>query len=551
MLPDNTQLEMLIKGGADALNLEALEQVWSSCCSDVSGLIYACNDKDYPTVIKGGHSFVMAEFLRVAFKMDVSTLVTREYRDAYFKQYGKEQLSALTHEVWNKLVDLIKVDRQITDFTQRADPFAESPIFHVYGDRAIFTFPLRTPYVDRDEVNIYCPIENVKQQIISDYLEHFPKLPELIAFIVACRFAPDRKATFLHMKLISDWGKTFLQSILTDLGIGSTTTAHEIDKALSGSPTGLSPRQLVHQSALVFDEATKFSGHMKRLGNEIKCRAIYELNTTVDIYAKIMMSAEDIHSLTKNGVDKQFANRISYWSFDNASPLTSRAVYNEHQGCYYKVIREYFCDLFIAEVERYKSLGRANASQEASRALTHHHEQYGYAKFFDTTEDLLPEFINGIKEQVYWWSQSIMSTTSTSVINPHIFSSLNQHARIVGVKQKNGMGWTEPEPAVLISDLDAVVATAVMYFYNGKETGLAYKIPNILRIMHAESNNKGESNAAETDDDAAKKRHWVHPWTKLANSSHTIQERKRLKGCLLTLHECNPSPSKPPDETDF
>ena len=69
----------------------------------------------------------------------------------------------------------------------------------------------------------------VDRACVADYRAHFPLLDEVLEYIVAARFALDRKKAFIWLFAASDWGKDFLMGALGDLGLVVETSVKEVE----------------------------------------------------------------------------------------------------------------------------------------------------------------------------------------------------------------------------------------------------------------------------------------------------------------------------------
>lgn len=233
---------------------------------------------------------------------------------------------------------------------------------------------------------------------IADYKAHFPLLDEMLEYIIAGRFALDRKKSYLWMLAASDWGKGFLMGALTDLGLVVQMSVKEIEAVFEGKPAGRKPEDFKRAMILAVDEFKAVKSELKQLQSEIHLAPKYQLTARVEIFTKLFLSAESVGSLVgENGVEDQFANRMSMLT--GTGTLNGRAVYDADQGKYYRSIRAYVAGELNRLIGAYKTLGREGAEKRADKYLNAFIGRHGLDQHFERLSASYPE----IADQAVDW----------------------------------------------------------------------------------------------------------------------------------------------------
>lgn len=239
------------------------------------------------------------------------------------------------------------------------------------------------------------------QRIIDDYKKHFTRLDEFLKLIAMAKFAIDRKKAYLWIHASSDWGKGMLiNGVLGSLGAVVETSTKEIETLFEGRPVGKSPIEFKRCCALVVDEFKSVKSELKQLQNTMTLSPKNQLSSTVEIFAKVFMSAESVNSLvTENGVEDQFANRMSI--FEEHGSIESRALWaTEGKARYTENVRSYAAHFLNTEIARLQSLGREAATAEADQWLVDFHGRYGigntHGRFSDTLLTVAKDMIEWI-----------------------------------------------------------------------------------------------------------------------------------------------------------
>lgn len=235
----------------------------------------------------------------------------------------------------------------------------------------------------------------VDPELLADYQTHWPRLGEYLELLVAARVAADRKAAHLWMHAESDWGKGFFLSALKRHGLVHETSADELERALSGSPVGMTLAGMRRVWVLAVDEFKGVTRELKQLSSELTFSPKNESSVTVPLYLKHFMSAEDVPSLAsaETGVESQFANRFMY--LRETGVLSTRPVFARDNDAYFTTVKNHVAVEVNRLVEEYRALGREAAAAKGSRVIREMHAKYALAKAVaggaQTLEERLPE----------------------------------------------------------------------------------------------------------------------------------------------------------------
>lgn len=241
----------------------------------------------------------------------------------------------------------------------------------------------------------------IDQACVLDYRSHFPLIDEMLEYIVAGRFALDRKKSYLWMFAASDWGKGFLMGALTDLGLVVQMSVKEIEAVFEGKPAGRKPEDFKRAMILAVDEFKSVKSELKQLQSEIHLAPKFQLTARVEIFTKLFLSAESVGSLVgENGVEDQFANRMSMLT--GSGTLNERVVYKSDQAKYYRSVRAYVAQELNRLIADYITLGRECAEKRADDYLNGFIGRHGLDQHFERLSANYP----AIAEQALAWVRS-------------------------------------------------------------------------------------------------------------------------------------------------
>ena len=303
---------------------------------------------------------------------------------------SKADQNNLKHAVMNALFDTIKIHNQRTALKMDVDMFAKRTSFEFDSSHAIEHYK-HVPLVAR------C-IARYDEEALADYKRHFPEVDDVLKFIIAARFADNRKKAYLWLKAPSDWGKDFFRVALGS--IATEISVKEVEKAMEGAPVGKSPTDFLRSMVMVTNEFKSVKSELKQLEDSITLSAKYQLETQVPLYTKLFMSAEGVDSLVgEYGIESQFANRFSL--ITGEGDIAKLPGFGRLGPLFIDVIKTYFADFMNAEIKRYQVLGLNNSMVEAFKVVNGFHKRHGIANTNATIEDSLESLADLIKENLW------------------------------------------------------------------------------------------------------------------------------------------------------
>jgi hypothetical protein len=285
-----------------------------------------------------------------------------------------------------KIINHIKYYNQRTQLKIEIDMFADESYISLHADYVTVHFT---------HLDYQTPLRSYNNEIIDDYKSHFKELDDVLSSIIASRFATDRKKSFLWLKCDSDWGKGLLISMLSSIGMLTTTSTSEVEKMLSGGPVAKSIESFKRSLILSIDEFKNVKSEIKQLCSEIEISPKMQLSTTVPLYYKLFTSAESVTSLAnENGIEDQFANRFAY--IEGTGSIEKRLVWIEFGKFEYAAhVQTYIAHTFNRMINEYRGLGKEAASKKADKIADEFHAKYRidkhYQRFSTSLESVAAE----------------------------------------------------------------------------------------------------------------------------------------------------------------
>ncbi|MCC5992493.1 MAG: hypothetical protein JJT99_08205 [Rhodobacteraceae bacterium] len=296
-------------------------------------------------------------------------------------QRDQDKIAKAVHaSVIDPILDYLKYENQRDQVEWSVDMFAKRAKLELKEDvvRIVLTHQPLDVTGPRD------------QAVIDDYRAHFPQIDQVLGYIIAARFALDRKKAYLWLLAQSDWGKGFLMGALKDHGLVVEMSVREIEGVFEGKPAGRSPADFKRAMILAVDEFKAVKSELKQLQSEIYLAPKYQLTARVEIFTKLFLSAESVGSLvTENGVEDQFANRMSM--ITGTGTLNQRTRYQADQGYYYRVVRTYIARSLNSLIAEYIALGRTDAEKRADDVLNAFIAEHGLDQHFQRLSDSYPD----------------------------------------------------------------------------------------------------------------------------------------------------------------
>jgi len=298
-------------------------------------------------------------------KSDLKVIINTDFKELYVKRQENKKVkfelavdidTIYTKIKFNKVRQIVFKGVLFDDERIEVDTYTK--ILYVYKKNFILINKFDTSYLTDKE----------KQEIISDYKEHFgnDRLKEFLDFIVACRFTGNRKTSYLYLNAVSDWGKSFLMGIFERLGIGIEL---EYKHFIAERPTGLNAMRLFYSPVVFLDEFTTYKPSLKRHTHKMTVEEKFESEVSIEVYAKILMSAEFSKSFT-GAVEEQIKNRVIVFDIKSKKRLTDRDVYKKFGNkAYFEVVVEFLYAQIKNRFEEMLKLGRVESDKLGEKIL--------------------------------------------------------------------------------------------------------------------------------------------------------------------------------------
>jgi len=299
-------------------------------------------------------------------------LFSNKYKGIFWNSYFDEKKKK---EVFEYFVD----EKKVYSYAKlnRLDNISFEGV--LYEDENIeLDYKTRTLYVRIKNILIKKDFkalkESIKNEIIDDYKKHFPQIDEFLDFILACRFTNNRKRSFLYLNAPSDWGKSFLMGIFKKIGLGLEIDYSDI---LKTKPVGLNAMSVLKSLVLFLDEFTVFKKELKKITHYMQVEEKYLPKVEVEVYAKVLMSAEKSPSFNDT-VETQIVNRVIMLEIKkDAEILTNREVYKKYGNLmYFEAVKQYVIEYLLKKIEYYLNKNEFEADKEAESVLNRMFDKY-------------------------------------------------------------------------------------------------------------------------------------------------------------------------------
>jgi len=159
------------------------------------------------------------------------------------------------------------------------------------------------------------------------------------------------------------------------------------------------------------DEFITVKSELKQLQSEITLSPKNQLACSVEVFAKLFLSAESVNSLvSENGVEDQFANRMSI--FEETGSLVTRPLYiKKGNSVYFNSVLAYTVRQINGQIEDMQSRGRAIAEMTAETWLNDFIKRYGLDTKYDRLSESLPNFALEIAQYFCDFSDEFLTIT--------------------------------------------------------------------------------------------------------------------------------------------
>ena len=297
-----------------------------------------------------------------AFKTMCKLVLSENFPNVELLTFNEEKGNYKWNLRIDEIYDAITTINSCSMIRYESNPFAKKQIVDLDEHTRVVTITTNTIHIKK----ITKPKMTKEEytEIIRDYKKHFIYFDQLLKLIIDMRFAKDKKASWLHLRVKSDWGKSFLSGLFKGLDIGIEV---DYENFMNKNTSSIYPLQIRNTFVLLLDEFNNFSQEMKKLSHEISLAPKFGMSETVELYLKILMSAEKSPSFT-GGVDAQIVNRVMVFDIpdDSVEELQNRPVVLKYGNARYKSALEYYTYLsFNQQIEKYLEMEEMEAYKVA------------------------------------------------------------------------------------------------------------------------------------------------------------------------------------------
>lgn len=339
------------------------------------------------------HEFIGKKFGKV-YNADVLTLAARIKHglDPSLASTVERYVQQITALPLAAVMRHLEFNNQRTAVAFSVDMFAERSTMELEENsvRIVYEHRELTPKVR----TVYRP------EVIDDYLQHFPRYHRFLEFILAARFAPDRKKAYLWIHAGSDWGKGFLMGVFNENNLACSVelNMNEIEKMFEGSPVGRAPSDFKRAMILNFNEVRYIRSELKEVESSLRLSPKHQMTSTVDVYAKLLWSADDIGSLVgEAGVEDQLSNRISVFKESTDASINNRPLYRTLGNLvYHNCIVQYTAGYMNKRIAEYRALGLEESSRVSQQYLDEFHAENSIGKMYGVVSEALPEMADSL-----------------------------------------------------------------------------------------------------------------------------------------------------------
>ena len=315
----------------------------------------------------------------------------------YDKKTKKQKTLIRINEIYDTITtvnsyDLLSYESNLFDKEQT-----------IIKDDLTSTIKVITNKIHVKEIDSIKMSEDDYSRIIDDYKQHFKYFDELLDLIVDMRFAKDRKASFVHLRVKSDWGKSFLSGLLKNIEIGFEVDYHNL---MNKGANDIAPVQVRNSFVLLLDEFNNFSQEMKKLSHNFIFAPKFGMSEQVELYLKILLSAEKSPSFT-GGVDNQIVNRVMVFDMPDHECVTlvEREEYIYHGNAkYMEALKFYASRRILDRIKEYLSLPEFEAHKKADDRVRNTYDKYKMdaesliGNVSNVINDTIHDIVNGEEE---------------------------------------------------------------------------------------------------------------------------------------------------------
>ena len=336
---------------------------------------------------------------RVAFETMAHMQLRINFPDAQIKSFNEDKNTYKWNLKIHDIYDTLTTINTYSLLRYESDLFAPKQTVIKNHQTSTITVITNTLHIKEPQQEERTKEEDVEYvEITNDYKRHFPHFDDLLKLIIDMRFAKDRKASFVHLRVKSNWGKSFLSGLLKNIEIGFEIDYHNL---MNKGASDIAPIQVRNSFVMILDEFNNFSAEMKKLSHSFAFAPKFGMREEVELYLKILMSAEKSPSFA-GGVDSQIVNRVMVMDVEDsdAVKLTDREIYRKHGNAKYMRALEVYAYLQISEhLFNYLEREKFEAHREADVSVGLALEKFKM-KDVENLNDTTKSVINSMIEEI-------------------------------------------------------------------------------------------------------------------------------------------------------
>ena len=315
---------------------------------ELEGEVKECTPSSYVALVKGKDKREIES--KILYPTTIEMLTNLNKKD--------QALTAIVQVMMNYIINYKRVDAVV----KRVCMFAKEIHTKHEGQTLAIIYPFAL-----------LPTGNIDNKVIEDYKEHYTELDEFIEWLVAARFASDRREAYLYFLASSSFGKGLLfTGILKDrLGLVTEIKESDLIKISKSEPVGLSADDMLNSWILLINELAFLPSAVKELESSIRLNPKHKALTTASVYAKVFCNASDmgLQAFTgTSGVSDELKNRFSF--IEHKKVITDRPLFSKNKKHYINSLANYISDKINTQIKQYRKLKEDKATLLADQRLT-------------------------------------------------------------------------------------------------------------------------------------------------------------------------------------
>ena len=278
-----------------------------------------------------------------------------------------------------KYLKHIEATKQVRIYETEVDIFAKDGRFKYDSNKGLAT-----------EVSIHCNFADHANTInpadigvdyseyvsaVNQYKDHFKQFDILLDFIVAARFAKNRRACSLWLHAPPSWGKNFLLKMFQEFETVLEVNERKLKTLAAGTATGVSLANAHRCFIMAVDEFKRPIAELKDLDTHLSGSPKHSMEVTVPVYTKLYMSAETVEGLISGGAEEQYSERFNYFD-DLTGSVKNIEAFKHDPNRFFTCVKWYAACKMDTKVKEYREMGAERATSEATLHITEFHRKY-------------------------------------------------------------------------------------------------------------------------------------------------------------------------------